>query len=99
MGDSHLQEGKMLTFIKIYISQCGNFRNFSVTQILREINFWDSRSAKSAFFTHLEALNLILMNFLLFLKGEIDQINNTRSPKVAEKSDLALQESSKIDFT
>ena len=33
------------------------FRNFSTTQILREINFWNSRSAKAAFLTHLEALN------------------------------------------
>ena len=31
---------------------------FSITQILREINFGDSRSAKSAIFTHLEAPNL-----------------------------------------
>jgi len=32
------------------------FHNFPITQILREINFWDSRSAKSAIFTHLEVL-------------------------------------------
>ena len=31
--------------------------NFSVTQILREINFEDSLSAKSAILTHLEAIN------------------------------------------
>ena len=28
------------------------FHNFSIRQILREINFWDSRSAKSAILTH-----------------------------------------------
>ena len=33
------------------------FHNFSITQILREINLWNSRSAKSAILTHLEALN------------------------------------------
>ena len=30
---------------------------FPITQILREIDFGDSRSAKSAILTHLEALN------------------------------------------
>ena len=33
------------------------FHDFSITQILREINFWGFRSAKSAILTHLEALN------------------------------------------
>ena len=40
-----------------YKPQCGKFQNFSITQILREINFGDSKSAKSAILTHLEALN------------------------------------------
>ena len=34
------------------------FHDFAITQILREINFGDSRSAKYVIFTHLEALNL-----------------------------------------
>ena len=42
------------------------FHNFSTTQILREINFEDSRSAKSANLTHLEALNSDFMNFCTF---------------------------------
>ena len=33
------------------------FHDFSLTQILREINFEDSTSAKSAILTHLETLN------------------------------------------
>ena len=33
------------------------FQDFSITQVLREINFGDSGSAKSAILTHLEALN------------------------------------------
>ena len=33
------------------------FHDFSITQILREINFEDSRRAKSAILTHLEALD------------------------------------------
>ena len=45
------------------------FHNFSITQILREINLWDSRSAKSAILTHLEAVNFDFFNeFLHFLK-------------------------------
>ena len=43
-------EGLNLTLHNAEIS------GFSVTQILREINFEDSRSAKSAFSTHFEAL-------------------------------------------
>ena len=34
-----------------------------MTQILREINFGDSRSAKYAILTYLEALTFIFMNF------------------------------------
>jgi len=33
------------------------FQDFSVTQILREINFGDFKSAKYAVLSHLEALN------------------------------------------
>ena len=36
------------------------FNNFSIFQSLCEINFWASRSAKSAVSTHLEALNFDL---------------------------------------
>ena len=46
-----------------------NFMIFSVTPILREINLWDSRSGKYAILPHLEALNLELHYFLLFLEG------------------------------
>ena len=52
-----------------------NFHNFSTTQILREINFEDSRIAKSAILTHLEALNFDFYEFLRFFKAEIYQIN------------------------
>ena len=33
------------------------FHDFSITQILREINFGDPTSAKSVILTHVEALN------------------------------------------
>ena len=42
------------------------FQDFSITQILREINFWDSRSAKTAIFSILGAVNFVnLVNFSL----------------------------------
>ena len=51
------------------------FHDFSITQILREINFGYFRGAKSANFTHLEALNFDIYVFFHFLRAEIDQIN------------------------
>ena len=44
------------------------YHKFSIAQNLREINFWDSKSAKYAIITHLEALDLDLYEFLQFLK-------------------------------
>ena len=42
------------------------FQNFCITQILREINFVDSRSVKTAFFAILRAANFVhLVNFNL----------------------------------
>ena len=51
-------------------SQCEIY-SFSVTQILREINFGGLRSAKSAVFAILEAQNFDFYEFLHFLKAEI----------------------------
>ena len=50
--------------------------DFATTRILREINFWDSRSAKSIILTitNIEALNLDIHYFLQFFKAEIYQI-------------------------
>ena len=62
-----------------------NFHDFSTRQILREINFMDARSAKSAILTHLEALNYYLYEFLHFLKDEFYQPNKILSPKLAKK--------------
>ena len=47
------------------------WQDFSVTQILREINFGDSRSAKSAILNNSQALNFDFNEFLHFLKEEI----------------------------
>ena len=61
------------------------FHDFSITQILREINFVDSRSAKSAILTHLEPLNLDFYESLLFFKAYIYQINKIQIPKISKK--------------
>ena len=48
------------------------FHNFSISLILREINFGDSRSAKYAIIPHLGALKIdFFYDFLHFLKAEM----------------------------
>ena len=42
------------------------FHDFSITQILREINFVDSRSEKSAILINLEALDFDFFKFFHF---------------------------------
>ena len=59
------------------------FQDFSITEILREINFEDSWSAKSAILTQLEALNFDFYDFLHFLKAKIFQIMIIQSFKMA----------------
>ena len=56
-----LDKGKYRTVWKL--------QDFSVTQILREINIGQYRSAKSAILTDFETLNLDLYEFLPFLKA------------------------------
>ena len=51
------------------------FHNFSITQILREINFGDSTSTKYAILTHLEVQNFAFYDIVHLLKAEIYQIN------------------------
>ena len=47
--------------------------------ILREINFGDSGSVKSAVLTNFKALNFDSYEFLHFLKAEIDLIDKNGS--------------------
>ena len=56
------------------------FHDFSITQILREIKVGESRVAKSANLTDLEALNFGFNDFLHFLKADIYQIYHFQSP-------------------
>ena len=51
------------------------FQDFSVTQILREINFRECKSAKFAISTNLESLNFDFYEFLQLLKAKIYQVN------------------------
>ena len=68
---------------------------FPITQILRETNFGDSRSSKSAILTHLEALNFyFLWSFALF-EG-CYQINKIESPWNWKKAVLKLLDASKL---
>ena len=55
------------------------FHNFSITQIIREINFEDSGSAKSAISTQLQAMNSAFHVFLRFLKTGSYKINKVKS--------------------
>jgi len=60
---------------KLDNAQCGNFRIFSITQILREINFWDSRSAKPVVFAISRAVKFVdLVEFSLQKVQKITKI-------------------------
>ena len=72
------------------------FQNFSISQILREINFGNSRSAKSAFSTHLEALNFDWYGFLHVLKAEIYQIDKIQMPQNGKMTFSELLHSLKL---
>ena len=65
------------------------FQDFSITQILREINFEESGSAKSAISTHLEAVNFDFYEFLHFS-------NKNRALIIAKMVVLELLDSSKL---
>ena len=69
------------------------FHDFSNTCILREINFGDSRIAKSAILAHSEALNFDFYKILQFLKAEICQIAKFRAPKMAKNGSFTTPNS------
>ena len=62
------------------------FHDFSITQILREITFWESTNANSAILTHLVALNFDFDEFLYVLKAS----------KIAKTAVLALLHSPNV---
>ena len=56
------------------------YHDSSLTQILREINFEESRSTKSAILAHSETRKADFHEFLHFLKAVIYQNNKIHSP-------------------
>ena len=88
------KDKKVLTKLTVW-----KFHDFSITQILREINFGDSTSAKSAILTHLEVRNFAFYELLHFLKDEIYQIDKIQSPKNGKNGSFGTARFSKIDFT
>ena len=69
---------------------------FCIIQILREINFTDSGSAKSVILTHFEALNFDFHEFLHFLKAAIYQMNKFTALQMVKMAVFALLKSSKM---
>ena len=67
------------------IEENTHFMIFIITQILCEINFGDSRSAKSAILSHLEALDFDFHEFT--------------SPDMSKNSSFCTSRIPKIDFT
>ena len=72
------------------------FHNFSITQILREINFADSRGAKYAILARLQALNFDLYEFLHLLNPDFYQMDKIHRLKRAKTAVFALLESAKL---
>ena len=61
-----------------------NFQDFCITEILREINFVNSRSAKSVILTQLGALNFDFYEFLHFLRLKYTKLTKVPSPEMAK---------------
>ena len=68
------------------------FLDFRITQILREIKFGNSRSAKSATFTHSKALNSDFYEFFYFQRLKFTKLTKFRAPKMAKMAKMAVFE-------
>ena len=71
----------------------------SITHILCEINFWDSRSAQPAILPNLEALNFDFNDFIQLLRTEMYKKSNFSASETAKMADFHLFRIPKIDFT
>jgi len=98
VSPAYLTSGEAKASLR-YICTVWKFQDFAITQIFREINFWDSKNAKLAILTHLEALNFDFQEFLHFLKAVIYQIDKIQSPKNGKNCSFSTSNFSKIDFT
>ena len=81
-------EGVQMLISSSLIWTVWTFQEFSIAQILLEINFWDSRSAKSAILTHCEAQKFDQHEFLHFLNFEMLP-NWHNSPKTGKNGKVA----------
>ena len=75
------------------------FSDFTITHILRENIFGDSRSAKSAILTHLEALNFDLYEFCTFRRLNLTNLTKIIAPNIVKTAMSRTSRFSKIDFT
>ena len=73
------------------------FHDFSVTQILREINFGASRNFKTGVFAILEALNFVnLVTFSMPKTAKIHKNQNSEASKCVKIAYFALLEPPKL---
>ena len=72
------------------------FDGFCIIHILREFSFEDSRSAKSAILTHLEALNFDFYEFLHFLVAELYPSQKFRALEIAKMAFFELLHPQKL---
>ena len=92
------KEGISKVFASKIFHTVRKFYNFSITEILREINMKFLR-CKIDIFTHLEALNFDFYAFLQLLTAEIYQINQIQSTINGKNGSFMTLRFSKIDFT
>ena len=73
------------------------FKDFPMIQILREINFGESRGSKTAVFAILGSLNFVnLLNFRLHKVQKLIILAKFRGPKMAKTADLELLDYPKL---
>ena len=72
------------------------FHDFSINQILREINFGESRSAETAIFVIFGALNSVDLVNSSLQKVQKSRTLKFRASKCVKMADFALQESLKL---
>ena len=71
-----------LVLVIVTFTQCGKFEPFSVTHILREINFWDLRSSKNAIICHFEDYEFRFFGHFLPLQSAKTHKNQHSEPQM-----------------